>query len=739
MRIPHVLAVALAGGLALAGIGVSAPAAGSTPQSPSWDSGLVVTPTVSNTSVELWEVAVSAAGVPVVAGVFKGTASVPTGPAPDDSISLTALANGRSLLVGAMNDEGTYFTWATQVSTTGCCSGATVTVLGAKTPTDVDDTIMVAGRVWGTAYFPSGPNADDSIVLPDSGTSRPRGFIAAIAPGESHFSWVTEIASTVRSGASSMAVRANGDLLVAGSFEGTASFPTSTGSITIDSPNADSGFVAQMAADDTGFSWVQRIGASGQSGLGGGASVAVSADDTPYVSSHFNGTLTFPTGPVPDDSVTVSTVGQGADLVVAQLNADDSYFTWAQAARVSGDVTSTSLEVDAQGSPVVVGYFYGSLSFPTGSGDDSVTLTSNGTGRETDIYIAKMNADDTYFDWAMGIGGPSSDDEPGETQMTSTGELLIPGGFSDTMQFPSSSGTIDLTAAAGSNGDIFVAQMDLDTQMFTWAQRGGVAASDYAFGYAVNALADGRPILAGDLFGTMNMVGADPAIALVSQRNGSGLIGVLGAAPTPPDPTPPTPTPSTPPSSPRDVSAAAGDGSAMVTWSAPASSGSFPVTNYQVQATPGGQSCLVSAPTLSCEMNGLTNGTSYAFTVRALSGAGWSSWSSPSDPVTPTPPNPPVEQTIVISGSRSTQGPSREVRIMGTTTGFDEGAVLRPWLRFPGQNGFRTGLARIEVSSSGDFTWKRRTAKKVAMYVASADGDVRSNRVVIPAASPAQR
>ena len=98
---------------------------------------------------------------------------------------------------------------------------------------------------------------------------------------------------------------------------------------------------------------------------------------------------------------------------------------------------------------------------------------------------------------------------------------------------------------------------------------------------------------------------------------------------------PPPPPPVYPPAAPRDVTAIAGDKSATVSWREPASSGSFPVSNYKATASPGGQSCLVVAPALTCTVTGLANGTPYTFTVEALNGAGWGAKSTPSAPVTP--------------------------------------------------------------------------------------------------------
>ncbi len=85
----------------------------------------------------------------------------------------------------------------------------------------------------------------------------------------------------------------------------------------------------------------------------------------------------------------------------------------------------------------------------------------------------------------------------------------------------------------------------------------------------------------------------------------------------------PSPNPPVPASAPIDVAATAGDASAVATWQAPVSSGSFPVTHYRAVSSPAGGTCLVTAPALTCDMAGLANGTTYTVTVQALTGAGW--------------------------------------------------------------------------------------------------------------------
>lgn len=137
----------------------------------------------------------------------------------------------------------------------------------------------------------------------------------------------------------------------------------------------------------------------------------------------------------------------------------------------------------------------------------------------------------------------------------------------------------------------------------------------------------------------------------------------ITVASNPSPPTPPTPPSPVPPGAAVSVTATAGNAQAIITWGAPANPGSFPVTSYQVTASPGGASCLTSS-TL-CTVTGLANGTTYTFTVVALNGAGWGAPAT-SGPVTPsanpapTPapgpqpipaPLPPGGSSLVVNGA----------------------------------------------------------------------------------------
>ena len=102
------------------------------------------------------------------------------------------------------------------------------------------------------------------------------------------------------------------------------------------------------------------------------------------------------------------------------------------------------------------------------------------------------------------------------------------------------------------------------------------------------------------------------------------------------------------PAAPTSVAATAGDQQAEVSWTAPTAGGRGTADSYTVTASPGGAQCTStsSSSTPSCTVTGLTNGTSYTFTVAATNSAG-SATSSASAAVTPgTTPSAPTGLSI---------------------------------------------------------------------------------------------
>lgn len=104
------------------------------------------------------------------------------------------------------------------------------------------------------------------------------------------------------------------------------------------------------------------------------------------------------------------------------------------------------------------------------------------------------------------------------------------------------------------------------------------------------------------------------------------------------------------PGQPTGLTAAAGNTSADLYWTAPTITGNSAITSYQVEYAPGaGYSAWTVYPgcsnlSTSCTVAGLTNGTSYKFRVSAINSVGTGSASALSSAVTPS--GPPTAPTI---------------------------------------------------------------------------------------------
>jgi predicted phage tail protein len=125
--------------------------------------------------------------------------------------------------------------------------------------------------------------------------------------------------------------------------------------------------------------------------------------------------------------------------------------------------------------------------------------------------------------------------------------------------------------------------------------------------------------------------------------------GGTGPASTPSDATVPGI-----PTVPTNVTAASGDTSAQVSWSAPATDGGSPITGYVVTPYLGAvpQTPVTVGLVTTASFSGLTNGSTYTFTVSAVNAVGTgpaatSNWvvpavARPSAPDAPDPgPRPP--------------------------------------------------------------------------------------------------
>jgi YVTN family beta-propeller protein len=423
------------------------------------------------------------------------------------------------------------------------------------------------------------------------------------------------------------------------------------------------------------------------------------ADDTVYVTNYVSGYVSVINGrtATEDDTITVGSGPWG----VAVNQGDDTVYV---ANLSDGTVSVINGRTRTVAGTITVGN--GPWGVAVNQGDDTVYVANFSDGTVSVINGRTATEDDTITVGSNPRG--VAVDDSGLVYVTNYDDSTVSVIGRVTPLLGSASGPAGSTVTV----TLDVPQVDYDVDDST--------ITSVSFG---DDTASGLTAEAGDAW-TLTVPAGSGTVPVTVTFNG-GLTASAGSFTYGSSPAPNPPTPA---SAPVDVTATAGDASAALTWQAPASSGSFPVTNYQAVVSPGGQSCLVSMPALSCTIGGLTNGTTYTATVRALNGAGWGPYSTASAAFTPQSPAVP---SITITGTRGEVRGKPGVVVTGATTGFDTGAILRPWIRFPEQTSYTQGTASILVDDQGGFTWQRRTGKTIYISIRTEDATVKSNRLIL--------
>jgi outer membrane protein assembly factor BamB len=174
----------------------------------------------------------------------------------------------------------------------------------------------------------------------------------------------------------------------------------------------------------------------------------------------------------------------------------------------------------------------------------------------------------------------------------------------------------------------------------------------------------------------------------------------------------------TPPSAPQNLTASAGNGQVALSWTAPASSGGTPVEGYDVYmgSAPGAESPTPVNSSLltgtSTTVTGLSNGTTYYFTVEAVNAVGNSPSSNETSakPMAPTVPGPPQNLKAVTD-------PSKGVDLSWTAPATNGGSPVTAYTVFRGtKSGRESAYASIRCSTSCPTSFHDSNTKGATTY-----------------------
>ncbi len=350
-------------------------------------------------------VAVDGAGNVLLAGFFSGAADFGGGPLTSTS------AGDPDIFVAKLDGSGNHL-WSKRFGDMSTQAGESVAVDGAGN-------VLLTGGFDGTADFGGGPlTGNGSFDI----------FVAKFDSNGNHL-WSKRFGDGDGQFGESVAVDGTGDVLLTGSFLGTADFGGG--------PLAGVGdpdiFVAKFDGSGNHL-WSKRFG-----DVGGqiGESVAVDGTGNVLLTGGFVVTADFGGGPL--------TSAGDADIFVAKFDSSGNHLWSKRFGDASGQV-GRSVAVDAAGNVLLTGEFYGAADFGGGP------LTSAGN---TDIFVAMLDGSGNHL-WSQRFGGAGS--QLGESvAVDGARNVLLTGGLYATADFGGGS----LTSAG--NADIFVAKLGMDT------------------------------------------------------------------------------------------------------------------------------------------------------------------------------------------------------------------------------------------------------------------------------------
>ncbi len=160
------------------------------------------------------------------------------------------------------------------------------------------------------------------------------------------------------------------------------------------------------------------------------------------------------------------------------VNAQSEKFEWAKNLGGGYADFGYSIAVDVSGNVFTTGVFTDTADFDPGTA--KFNLKTSGAN---DIFISKLDATGKFV-WAKKIGG-ATNDAGYAIALDGTGNAIITGGFTGTVDFDPGIGVSNLTAS-GSVMDIFIAKFDPNGTLI-WAKSIGGSLTDYGSSLAIDA------------------------------------------------------------------------------------------------------------------------------------------------------------------------------------------------------------------------------------------------------------
>lgn len=376
-------------------------------------------------------VAADSAGNVFVTGFFTGACSIGNS---------NFVSSGLEDIFLAKYDASGNFLWARQ-------AGGTGDDFGLGVATDPSGNAYVTGSFQNTASFGAA-----SLTSTRSNDV----FVAKYSPTGT-LVWASKAGGNGNEAANAIAVDAQGNAYITGTFDASATF----GAITLTNTSGlDDIFVARCSSAGN-FVWARQAG-GGTNDAGNG--IALDGATNVYVTGFFGGAAVF-------GATNLTSAGANGlpDIFLAKYDSAGNLL-WVRQGGGTGDDRGNAVAADFSGNVSLTGQFFGAASF------GSSNLVANGSG--ADIFVARYNTAGNLL-WLRRAGGNNAIyGDAGFGIVTDlSSNSFVTGYFSGTATFGSS----NLVSAGFEN--IFCAKYD-SAGSLAWLRGAGGSLNDFAYAAA---------------------------------------------------------------------------------------------------------------------------------------------------------------------------------------------------------------------------------------------------------------
>lgn len=316
---------------------------------------------------------------------------------------------------------------------------------GRETDFAHDITTDAANNVYLTGTFQDTLRLFDQLLLTSNVSSVNVGFVIKFA-ANGDIVWARALQTNTNSFPVKAISRPNGQIIVAGNFEGSVDFDPGPGQQTLTSTGLMDMFFLALNADGN-FTWVKKIGGTDSETIND-----FELDSAGNIISvgQYNQVVDFD----PGSGEAFTTHNGGSDVFIHQLNATGD-FSWVRSVGGAGFDSGLGVDIAPDQDVVIVGRFSNTVDFNPAL-NQTFNLLSEGSW---DGFVLRLTSAG-IFEWAKKVGGSQNDQCIG-VDISANNIIAVGGIFRTTVNFNPNLFPNQFSTSAG-GADIFQLLLNAD-------------------------------------------------------------------------------------------------------------------------------------------------------------------------------------------------------------------------------------------------------------------------------------